>query len=124
MGVTAATQDPIAQMNVRMTILDKIAVRDAMKRAKAATRRQVYVIMGVTPDGKGFIANRNVRLDFTGISVLAVVDTVSMTQHATMLLVPALMVVNLDTKNQTVQKPVPAECMDKIVAYHVETVYH
>lgn len=41
-----------------MTILDKIAVRDAMKHAKAATRQQVYVITGVIPDGKGFIANR------------------------------------------------------------------
>lgn len=76
MGVTAATQDQNAQMNVTMTILDKIAVRDAMKHAKAAIRQQVYVITGVIPDGKGFIANRTVRLDFTEIGVLAVVDTV------------------------------------------------
>lgn len=52
MGVIAATQDQNAQMNVKTIILDKIAVNDVMKRAKAATKQQVYVNMGVIRAGQ------------------------------------------------------------------------
>lgn len=52
MGVIAATQDQNAQMNVNTIILDKIAVNDVMKRAKAATKQHVYVNMGVIRAGQ------------------------------------------------------------------------
>lgn len=64
MGVIAALQDQIAQTNVRTTILDKIAVKDAMKRAEAAIKQQVYVIVGVILDGGGYTVNRNAWLAF------------------------------------------------------------
>lgn len=38
--------------NVNTIILDKIAVNDVMKRAKAATKQQVYVNMGVIRAGQ------------------------------------------------------------------------
>lgn len=44
--------------NVRTTILDKIAVKDAMKRAEAAIKQQVYVIVGVILDGGCYTVNR------------------------------------------------------------------
>lgn len=43
---------------MRTTILDKIAVKDAMKRAEAAIKQQVYVIVGVILDGGGYTVNR------------------------------------------------------------------
>lgn len=64
MGVIAALQDQIAQTNVRTTILDRIALKDAMKRAETVIKQRVYVIMGVILDGVGSTVNRNAWLAF------------------------------------------------------------
>lgn len=83
MGVIAATQDPIAQTNVRTTILDKIAVKDAMKRAEAAIKQQVYVTVGVILDGGGYTVNRFVMVDCTEIAVVYLVVTATSQSSAT-----------------------------------------
>lgn len=43
---------------MRTTILDRIAVKDAMKRAETVIKQRVYVIMGVILDGVGSTVNR------------------------------------------------------------------
>lgn len=76
MGVIAALQDQIAQTNVRTTILDKIAVKDATKRAEAAIKQQVYVIVGVILDGGGSTVNRNAWLAFMEMNAAVIADIV------------------------------------------------
>lgn len=61
-------------------------------------------------------------MDIMESSVIASVDTVDITQHATMLLEHVFLDVNLGIKHQTVQKIAHLEHTVKTVAHPVDTV--
>lgn len=81
------------------------------------------MIVDVIPDGWDSIAKMNVHLDFLESGAIVHVDSAFIKQLVTMSLESVNKGVSQVTKHQAVQKHVKGECMERIVAYRVETVW-
>lgn len=75
MGATMDSKVPVAQKNVTITTLDQTANIHAMQTVKAVTKRQVFVILAVSLDGKAVCVIQHVTVKCTGKVVTYLVDT-------------------------------------------------